>query len=401
MRILIPHTRELCYFSGSYFLDRIQEELLARGAEVVRLGLLEEDFHQLEEALSFPFDGIIDINSRLPRLIDDEGRYFLDTIDVPFYNYILDHPLYHHPGLSVRLHDYHAIGVDMAHCAYMKRWYPHLKSVSCIPMGGTPAVSSIPFSSRMHDFLFPGTYILPEVIEERELRVRSDHGDATYQLMQELYSAWDPGRRTIEDRLHELLLEKSSVAGGDVVLYINDVYEARDEAELLNRLYIVDQKKRNELRYEMLLSAAETGYELSILGEGWEQTKLSGFSNVRLLSAVTMELSFEVMANARYLIDSNPLFSCGMHDRVASALANGCVCITDMSPGYDRRLRDGENVLYYGPGFGGVTDCMRRAMSMGHRAEEVALAGRRLWEGSFSWVAHADRLCELLAGHGG
>ena len=397
MRILIPHTRELCYYSGSFFLDQIGNELSELGADVVRMDITDDDYSGMEEALRETFDAIIDINSKLPRLIDDQGRCYLNTIDTPLYNYILDHPLYHHQGLSVKAEMYHAIGVDEYHCSYMKRWYPHLKTISCIPMGGTKAIEPLPLSSREHEFLFSGTYFLPEVLEERAFRVRSDFGDATYRLMQDLCDAWQPWEKPIETALYDILSDYSGVSGGDVALYVNDYYEARDMAELLNRLYIVDQMRRNEYRYDVLAAAARTGYRLSLLGEGWEHTDISGYPSVRLLKPVNMELSFEIMANAKFIIDVNPFFFCGMHDRVTSALANKCVCITDMSQSFDRELRDGKEIFYYGHGRPAIAEVMGRAGAMDdEKLLEIAKGGHERWRGTYTWSAHAERLFELI-----
>ena len=397
MRVLIPHTRELCYFSGTFFLDRIQEGLEACGAEVIRLEIGDDDFSCLEEFVGGGFDAVIDINSRLPRLIDDEGRYLLDTIDAPFFNYIVDHPLYHHGGLKPGLKRYHAIGVDRSHCSYMKKHYPHLKTVTCLPMGGTPALIDIPFENRIHTFLFSGTYIPTEVLDDRAFGVRNDHGDGTYQLMRDLYDAWDPKKGPIEETLDVLLSDISAVDGRTKEELIVGEYEARDEAELLNRLYVVDQMKRNEYRLYTLKKAATCGYPLTIMGEGWKDTPLKDLRNVRIVPSVSMELSFEIMVNAKCVLDIDPFFNCGMHDRVSSALANHCLCITDMSDEYDDRLEDTKNIFYYGRNRRSVKEAIRLLTSM--ETDElisIARAAHGVWEKGFGWETHIKKLMTII-----
>ncbi|MCR5098242.1 MAG: hypothetical protein K6B14_04765 [Lachnospiraceae bacterium] len=397
MRILIPHTRELCYYSGTFFLDRIQEGLESRGAEVIRLEIPDDDFSCLEEYAGESFDAIIDINSKLPRLIDDEGRCFLDTVDAPFFNYLVDHPLYHHGGLAVGLARYHAIGVDRHHCRYMREHYPGLLSVTCLPMGGTPAVAGIPFENRAFDFLFSGTYTPEEVLEERAFGVRSEHGESTYQLMRDLYDAWDPKKSSIEEALEGLLSDISSVDGRSRHDLITGEYEARDEAELLNRLYIVDQMKRNELRVRTLTEAAACGYPLAIMGEGWEETALAYGKNVMVLPPAVMELSFEILTNAKCIIDIDPFFHCGMHDRVTSALANSCVCISDMSDEFDFELTDDRELIYYGRGRRSIGDAIRMVADRdAGELMEMAAAGHRRWEREYSWDVHVQKLMDII-----
>ncbi len=398
MKVLILHTRELCYFSASFFLDRIQEGLEGCGVEVIRQDITDDDFSCLEEYEGGRFDAVIDINSKLPRLLNDEGRFFLDTVDAPFFNYIVDHPLYHHIGLSAGLERYHAIGVDLYHCRYIKKYYPHIKSVYCIPMGGTPAVTVTPYEDRAIDFLFSGTFTPEEILEERAFDVRAHHGDGTYQLMRDLYDIWDPKKTRIEDALSKLLSDIASVDKRSVYELIAEEYEARDMAELLNRLYIVDQMKRNEYRKKTLMEAAACGISLTVMGEGWEDTKLSSMKNVRLLPPAFMELSFEIITNSKCIIDIDPFFYCGMHDRVSSALANGCVCITDMSDGFDENLMDGKNIIYYGRGRRSIGDAIRLATGMGEEGLiKTGRAGTGIWQDAYSWDVHIKKLMDAIS----
>ena len=90
-RILFLHTRELCYYSGSYFLQQMQKATAEYGikSEYMSLG---EDYSALENLLGRQYDGVVDINSKLPYFVLEDDRRFLDVLGAPFYNYIVDHP---------------------------------------------------------------------------------------------------------------------------------------------------------------------------------------------------------------------------------------------------------------------------------------------------------------------
>lgn len=135
-RILFVHTRELCYYSGSYFLQQMQKEVAKLGIESQYFSL-GQDPSSLEGILGRHYDGVVDINSKLPYFVLEDDRRFLDVLDAPFYNYIVDHPLYHHPGLIFPLKDYHAIAIDHCHKSYMEKYYPHLQQVAFLPIGAT------------------------------------------------------------------------------------------------------------------------------------------------------------------------------------------------------------------------------------------------------------------------
>lgn len=58
---------------------------------------------------------------------------------------------------------------------------------------------------------------------------------------------------------------------------------------------------------------------------------LAGQAQVRLLGAKRIEETYDLLADARQVLDVNPLFADGVHDRVTSAMINGCLCCSDMS----------------------------------------------------------------------
>ena len=87
----------------------------------------------LEALCGQSFDAVIDYNSKLPGAVLDDGTPFLNHIQAPFYNYILDHPVYHHANLSVLLENYHVICIDDDHNKYISKCIRILKvSIPCL-----------------------------------------------------------------------------------------------------------------------------------------------------------------------------------------------------------------------------------------------------------------------------
>lgn len=324
-----------------------------------RVEFSETNLDALQVCLDGSYDGILDINSKLPYIVvDDAGTRFVDALHAPFYNYILDHPLYHHPGLVFPLERYHAIAIDQCHGTYMEQYYPHLQSVDYLPLAGTMDKefhnlledgASQTMRQRFHEqyqkrtipLLFCGTYLDREMVNlELHGRGQVDAGlpgmkhyeEVFYNLAMELIAAWNPEVETMEEALHKLLIDHCPQERS-VDNRIREVLGvAMAFPELMNRLYAVDRFVRNESRTDILLELAHAGLEMAVLGEGWEATELANLPNVTLLPGCPMEESFHYMADARMVLDINPLFHRGLHDRVTSAMANGALCISNMSP---------------------------------------------------------------------
>ena len=97
----------------------------------------------LEALCGQSFDAVIDYNSKLPGAVLDDGTPFLNHIQSPFYNYILDHPVYHHANLSVLLENYHVICIDDDHNKYISKWYPHIKKCPYLSVGAAKAENAV------------------------------------------------------------------------------------------------------------------------------------------------------------------------------------------------------------------------------------------------------------------
>lgn len=383
MKILLPHTRELCYYSGSFFLQKIADELESRGIEAVFMELSDDfcDLNRLEDALDGSFDAIIDVNSKMPYMLLDDDTRLVDAFGIPFFNYVVDHPLYHHPGLFFELKNYHMIGIDQNHCAFAKNNYTHLKGSHYLPIAGTKANQHIDFSMREIPVLVPVTYE-----EEHDIMYTlRDMGPDFYELglfMIDLLENDLP----IEDCLKKALS------------YFNKTpsdYSCRDFAELLNHCYPVDKYVRFSRRYKVVEALGKADIPATIMGDGWLTTDLEKYPSLNFIPSKSISVSFEVMANSKILLDINPLFAKGLHDRVSSAFANSCICFSDMNLLADEKLANNHNIISYNThDLDSLCDVLK--MNIEKPASHIADAGYELYQNNYTWKNWVDKFLTIL-----
>ena len=380
MRILMVHSRELCYFSGGFFLDRIQTELEKNKVTVDRVEVsdVNADFDVLESYLHRKYDAVLDINSRLPYLTIDNGSLFLDALGAPFFNYILDHPLYHHPGLAAPVQNYHALGIDHSHVAYMKRYYPHLRLVHYLPVAGTEAVTPIPFKKREIPLLFSGT-----ALDENDVKQSMEVlGEKTKAQIQMLIQKWDTAQESMEEAVSRIFPETETMSDTEFALF-------------MNRLYPADKWKRDQARKYILEEVAKRKINMTVMGEGWEWTRLKKYDNVRILPPRPIAQSIEVMAGSQCFMDINPLFFSGLHDRVTTALANRCACFSDMSMTAESRLQDGKTIIYYQKE--DMDQLCEKLQNLDEKEkEELAENGHTLWKETYSWKKWSEKFLAIV-----
>ena len=81
----------------------------------------------------------------------------------PFYNFILDHPLYHHTTLDFKLKNYYAFSIDENHCKYIQNFYPHIKAVYQVALGAENVISLENLQEKKKSILIMGTYRNPDI----------------------------------------------------------------------------------------------------------------------------------------------------------------------------------------------------------------------------------------------
>ena len=161
-KILLFQMNGIAYDSTRFFSSCLGKALENAGIEVSWFDFQRQTMKDLEALCGQSFDAVIDYNSKLPGAVLDDGTPFLNHIQAPFYNYILDHPVYHHANLSVLLENYHVICIDDDHNKYISKWYPHIKSVHTLSVGAAKAENAVKSEQyRKEGILFPATYLNP------------------------------------------------------------------------------------------------------------------------------------------------------------------------------------------------------------------------------------------------
>ena len=333
-KILIFTSREICYNSHFFFAHQMGGAFEKLGYEVEYCEFTREsDFDAvLQPHLGKTYKLMLDFNSLMPQLAEEDGTPVLDLIDGPFYDYILDHPLFHYNCLSAKARNFHAILLDEAQEEYVKRYYPGVKSTLCMPLGATEAFTKEKRAAVPDCILFIGSYdaeeklynmieLAPEPIKTLSKKV--------------LERRLDEPNVTMEEIFHEVLKEKG--------MELNDARFAL----FMNHMYPVDAYVRNHFRKKAIDCLVKYHIPVKIVGEGWSKYKSSDENFVKREIPVEFGLSFEKIAKEHILLNNSPFFNHGAHDRIFAGMANHCAVLSDENPYLNAKLKKRENIMLY------------------------------------------------------
>ena len=328
-KIIVFSSREICYQSSSFFANQMADAFEDLGFDVQ---VCEFDEHDDLDAVFQPLYGqkyrlLLDFNSTITRMVEEDGTPVLDKLDGPFFDYILDHPLFHYNCLNADLKNLNGIFLDEAQEAYVKRYYPRVKKTLTMPLGATEAVTGGK-KTETDTVLFMGTYDRPDKIYEM------------VELSPELLRSYMKERiedpiRPMEEAFRQLLKAHGEKLSDDKF------------ALFMNAMYSVDAYIRAYFRKAAVDELVRAKIPVRLVGEGWEKYESCNEAYVTREKAVVFGLSFEKIAHADVLLNVSPFFNHGAHDRIFAGMANHCAVLTDQNPYLKRILKDGEQVCMY------------------------------------------------------
>lgn len=331
MKILLFQYRDICYSSFMYFTDCLKKAFEQLGAEVEVCCFTMKTLDTLEQYVGQTFDMVIDFNSILPGAILDSGEHLLDKIKAPFYNYLLDHPLYHHEYLKEQLHDYRVICIDRDHAAYVEQYYPQIHNVLFLPLGGMCETEEM-CADQEYDISLSGTYTSPAKITAIINDLSTDMSKRIFRLIDIIQSDLTC---TCEDAMKQLLGNKLKA------------FSKQDFAEAMNLHFLADMYIRAYYRHQVIEKIVSSGIKLHVLGHGYEEYGGKGRENLIIHDAVHFSETFGFIRKSKISLNVMPWFKDGAHDRIFSAMLNHSVAFTDSSIYLKQNFTHKEDILFY------------------------------------------------------
>lgn len=384
MKFLIFEMKTVCYNSYLYFGDSLGDALVKAGHEVEYFKVDEDRLEDLENYIGQKYDALIDFNSDLSKLFMDDDTYFLDHIEAPFFDVILDHPLYHHDSLKQKIKNFNVVCLDAKHKDYILKYYPHIKSVTVTPMTGElafgkDAIDWDNWESRPYDIIFSGTYTDPVRIETAIKKMPELIVENVFKLIDMMKA---DSTLTIEDAVDIL-------ASNEICDYIN-----MDKPLHTQSFYLADTYIRCVNRKKLVQALDESSYNLHLFGGLWEELNLK---HAALHREIPFNLTFTVFAKSKISVNIMPNFKAGSHDRVFSGQLNGAVSLTDPTTLLLNEYSNNQSILFYDlDNIDAVTSQVDTALSNPESLKKIAQAGYSIASKKHTWANVANVILQAL-----
>lgn len=395
-KILIFRSRSLCYSSTDYFADCLGAEFTKAGYEPQILLLLENENGQLstecekelEETLEKKYAAIFDFNSNLPAAVLEDGSRYLDRLCAPFYNILLDHPLYFHAALKEKVKDYRVCCIDRGHAEYVKKYYAHIKESIFFPLAGIYCGNYEllkPFGERKMDIFLPATYKNPQEYE-REI------AQAIPEVQEGIWFAINLLKENpampLEEAL-EKMLEKQEM----------DCLDKNGKATMFHAHFLVDMYMNAWYRHQVVSTLLQKGISLYVCGEGWEAFPIEeiigeNVGQLHIFAAVEFKETARLMEDAKIVLNIAYAFKNGCHDRMLTTMMAGAVSVTAINPYIEEYFNAEELCCYHLEQWEELAKLLYKWLSEPEKLEKISRNGYEKAIKGHTWEERTARLIQ-------
>jgi hypothetical protein len=379
-RVLLLKTNVLCYGSTDYFIQCIKQELECMGIEsdIVTLSDVRKNRGRITEQLEQKiYSAIISFNASFGKLREGDCFYF-DYDEIPFYDYLLDHPLYHHETLMLPLKNLHVLCLDDNHTEYVRAYYPDVKSVTTLPLGAMAEKQPSPYEKRTMELLFTGTYTPSDKVES---------------WMEQC----SPGLQKEMQCIREVMLADVNLTQEAALsLFIherNGNITPEQFREIMYLHFQLDTYIRALSRERVFNTLLDNRIKIHVVGHGWEQFQHPNKDCMIVKGEVDFVDSLNQMNDAKLVLNIMPWFKAGAHDRVFSSMLNGAVCVTDESSYMEKHFqKDKEYVAYDLKGLSALPERITELLEHPKKAIEIAEEGYQAVQKGHTWRRRMEQL---------
>ncbi len=388
--LLMFERQSVCYNTINIFSEQIASRLMQRGYEIDWIRLLDQqhyDWSLLKERLEqgVNYDGALIFNASQEQNTSAGGENVFDAFGIPFWDYILDGPMERYHDLQLECKNFHSICLDRDHVNYIEQYHSEIQSAHFLPLGGFQAKPEYirPFEEREYGLVFTASYddrtAQEQYLFEQDSRVSSIAGDAIDYML-------DNRNANDEEVLRVIARDRGY-----------DIQDTNTRSTLELILSAVNRYYRSFIREELVRYLAASGATCDIFGNGWQNLDVGDWGMVRIHPAISYQDTASLYGNSKLVLNVLPRFYNGTHDRVATTLLNGAICLTDQSGFLNGMNAEVQCLEFFDrsrPDLLGET-----AMNLLKREDVLAdklKSGRRYAEQCMTWDFVTDKLQRLI-----
>lgn len=376
--ILIYRGDEICYSVLDAFAQKLGEAFLQLGKNVEWFDAGKEDFRRIVQYFGKRFQAVIGMQTFMFSVKMQDGTFAHEKIIGPKYNYVFDHPIWLKNHLENTVQGLCVLTPDGNYADFVKKYYG-LQAHFLPPAGIDKYIGA----EKEWDVCFVGS--IGAGFDGKLSKMLQN--DRTTKIIQNHFikKMKDNLKETPEKLFREVLEELD---------YKCTDCEFRDlffEARWM--FYAMSQRYRKKV-LELLLKAE---VEVHVFGDSWKACSLKKYPNLICHDAVLGEESLEVYAKSRISLNVMTWHKDGFTERIANAMLQKSVVVTDWTKYIGTHFEDGEDmVIFELEKMEQLPRTIKALLEDEVKQKKIAENAYGIAKEQYTWYKHAKRFLELV-----
>ncbi len=245
--------------------------------------------------------------------------------------WIFDHPIHHMERLQQGDENTFVLCCDRNNVNYVRRFFPNITHVDFVPLSGSCVEDIVPYRQRTIDLVFTGSNLMAEDAMKSIQEQPGPIKDIALEMVDMIHSN---SSLTLEESL-AIALNNHNIDVDDQ--HFQDIlFCTKDVGRYMRAFY----------REKIVQTIVEAGIPIHVFGSGWDKCEFSKKSNFIQCKGYG-QTSLRTVANAKISLNVMPWFKDGFQERIAAAMLNGAVSLTDSSKYITENFIDRENIRLY------------------------------------------------------
>ena len=262
------------------------------------------------------------------------GANVWEQLGILCINILVDHPYWYRDILLKMRGNGLVLCVDGGHMSFVDRFYDNIGMNGFLAHGGTKCTDYIkPISQRGTDILYAGSLYKKYINLQKPDFTRWDF--CAEQICEDTIGfLLENTGYTIEEILERELIRRGIVLTDDEL------------CEFISSCVYIERTVSSHFREKIIKTIAESGLDITLYGNGWEDCDWIKLSNVHYEGVISAKDVLVKMQDTKIVLNTMPWFKSGAHERIFNGMLRGCVVVTEESTYINDLFKDDELVTF-------------------------------------------------------
>lgn len=327
--ILIYKGNDICYHMLDIFAKELGKALEEMGQRVEYFDFSERQPEELIAYKERRFKAVAGVQTHLFSLRERNGNFLHDGIDAPQYHFVFDHPVWLQEHLQQVPHRLCVLAPDGNYVQFIKNYYGH--AARFLPPAGEN--KDVGEQERKYEISFLGRCGVEPV--KSLWSVKKSSRD----------------RCRLINRYILYMRKNLSVTPECAFQMALDYYGITCTKEEFIKLFSQERWVihciANHYKNKTVETLLKAGIVVHVYGESWEESDLRNHPLLRRHQGVTETEALAVYAQSKLSLNVMTWHKDGFTERIANAMLQKSVVVTDRTTYLEKEFTDGEDILLF------------------------------------------------------